>query len=195
MIAENNTEEWVGLIQKDDKRAEQEFCRAYYDSTLCLIRTMVREPNLAEDLTQEALLTVLLKLRRGKVREAKLLSRYVKQTAKFIVIAWYRRRANQTHTSLEEISVQDESCCAEEIIFDDQRREIVVELLNSMGVERDRDVLAQHYLQEEEKVDICHEKNLTSQHFDRVISRARLRCRELVARQGTNQFAMLMGAP
>lgn len=192
MIAENDTENLVDRIKGKDKKAEQQFCEAFYTSTLNLIRRMVREPILAEDLTQEALLTVLLKLRAGKVEQSQFLGRYVRQTAKFTTISWYRKRANQEHAPLEEVSVQDLGARAEEVVFDDERREIVVELLNSLSVSRDREVLTRHYLKEEEKLHICEEKGLTSQHFDRVISRARLRCKQLVAQANSSQFTSLL---
>jgi RNA polymerase sigma factor (sigma-70 family) len=192
MLDENKINKLVDRIKSGDKQAEQLFCKEFYNSTLHLIRRLVREPMLAEDLTHETLLTVLLKLREGKLRHSKFLNQYVQQTARYTAISWYRRKANQVHTQLEESMFHDNSPSAEELIFDDERRLIVVHLLNSLGVERDREILDRHYLKEEEKPGICKEKNLSSEHFDRVISRARIRCRELVARKGSDQFVLLL---
>ena len=47
---------------------------------------------------------------------------------------------------------------------------------------RDRDVLDRFYLRDQDKARICKELGLTPANFDRVISRARIRLRELLAK-------------
>jgi len=192
MITESKVEQLVDRIKNRDSDAEQQFCLSFYSSTLALIRKLVREPVLAEDLTQETVLTVLLKLREGKVKQPELLNRYLMQTARYTVIGWYRRAANQSHASIDDTPIHDKTPSAEDVIFDNERREIVASLMESMCVTRDREVLVRHYLHEEDKTDICREKNLTSQHFDRVISRARNRCRKLAARKSGYQMVTLL---
>ncbi|MGK0335870.1 MAG: RNA polymerase sigma-70 factor (ECF subfamily) [Candidatus Azotimanducaceae bacterium] len=192
MITDKKIEQLVDRIKNTDSNAEQQFCLAYYNSTLALIRKLVRDPLLAEDLTQETVLAVLLRLREGKVKQPEFLNRYMMQTAKYTVIAWYRRKANQSHASIDDIPVHDKCRGAEDIVFDGERREIVATLMGSMLVARDREVLVRHYLRDEDKMEICQEKNLTSQHFDRVISRARSRCRNLASRENGNQMVTLL---
>ncbi len=181
-------------IKLGDRHAEQQFCESYYASTLGLARKLVRERSLADDLTQDALLTVILKMREGKVEQAFLLDRYVNQTTRFTVISWYRRKANQDHHSIDDHPVLDARIRAEDELFEKERREIVAALIDSLSVARDREVLTRHYLQDEDKSAICSQQDLTSQHFDRVISRARNRCKALVAKQSVAQFSNLIGS-
>jgi len=51
-------------------------------------------------------------------------------------------------------------------------------------VARDRDLLMRFYLHDEDKALICRELNLSEEHFNRVIFRARNRFRELLEHRG-----------
>jgi len=186
-------DELVHLVTQRDKSAERQLCLTYYESTLKFVRTVVRDEAAAEDLTHETLLTVLLNLREGKVRQAQFLNRYVKQTAHYLVIAWYRRKGNQAHESIDEIPIAGTEVSVEDAVFNSERRELVEQLIASMSVARDRDILLRHSIRDEDKSVICKEKGLSSQDFDRIISRARNRCRDLVTRIHDYPQTSLMG--
>ena len=192
VITDITIEQLVDRIKHNDGEAEQLFCRRYYKSTLSTIKTLVREPSIAEDLTQETVLAVLLKLRDGKVDKPELLGGYVNRTAQYIVIGWYRRKSNQSHISIDEVPLYDFSRGAEEIIFDRERQKIVARMLASMRVARDREILIRHYIEGEDKSKLCKANNLSSLHFDRVIHRARSRCRSIAGKQSSHQIVSLL---
>ena len=48
-------------------------------------------------------------------------------------------------------------------------------LIDMLPIERDREILLRHYLQDQSKFDICDELSLSGENYDRVISRARIR--------------------
>ena len=177
-------EQLVERIRHNDGAAEQIFCQRYYNSTLSTIKGLVREPSLSEDLTHDTVLAVLLRLREGKVNQPELLGAYVTRTARYIVIGWYRRKSNQSHESIDDVPLYDFSRTSEEIIFDLERQKIVARMLASMRVARDRELLVRHYIEGEDKSTLCKANNLSSQHFDRVLHRARGRLGALVARSG-----------
>ena len=192
MITDVTIEELVERIRHNDGAAEQLFCQRYYKSTLAKIKALVREPSISEDLAQETVLTVLLKLRKGKVKQPELLGGYVTRTAQYIVIGWYRRKSNQSHISIDEVPLYDFSRAAEDLIFDRERRKIVARMLASMRVARDREILIRHYIEGEDKSKLCEANNLSSLHFDRVIHRARSRCRSIADKQNNHQIVSLL---
>ncbi len=192
MVSDVTIEQLVDLIKHNDREAEQLFCRRYFKSTHSTIKALVREHSIAEDLTQETMLTVLLKLRNGKVNQPELLGGYVNRTAQYIVIGWYRRKSNQSHISIDEVPLYDFSRAAEDLIFDRERQKIVARMLASMRVARDREILIRHYIEGEDKSKLCKANNLSSLHFDRVIHRARSRCRSIAEKQSSHQMVALL---
>lgn len=192
MMKNSEAERLVYRIGLGDSDAERQFCSSYYESTRSFVRNLVREDTVAEDLTQDAMLTVLLALRDNKLRQAQSLNRYLKQTAHYIVISWYRKKGNQFHQSIDDVPVSDTGKSLEDFVYNCERRELIASLIDSMSVERDRDFLVRHYIHDEDKADICSETGLSGQHFDRVISRARSRCRSIMVQQDSLQGLALI---
>jgi RNA polymerase sigma-70 factor (ECF subfamily) len=60
-----------------------------------------------------------------------------------------------------------------------------------MPTARDRDLLVRFYLNDESKEDICASLDLTDEHFNRVLFRARNRFRELLERRGYLKLDLL----
>jgi hypothetical protein len=64
-------------------------------------------------------------------------------------------------------------------------------MLEEMPATRDRELLVRFYLNDEEKDAICRELNLSQEHFNRVIFRARNRFRELLEQRGFGRGDLL----
>jgi len=64
-------------------------------------------------------------------------------------------------------------------------------MLQEMPGARDRELLVRFYLNDEEKDAICQELNLSQEHFNRVIFRARNRFRELLEQRGFGRGDLL----
>jgi len=65
------------------------------------------------------------------------------------------------------------------VLLEKERSTIVRRILKELKSERDRQILFRFYISEEDKEIICADLGLSSQHFNRVLYRARERFREL----------------
>lgn len=163
-------------IREGDPEAEGEFCSRYHPSVRRLLVGLCRDENRADDVTQEALLTVLVKLRDSGIDHPDRLTSYVHQTARFTLIGVLRQ--NPRFHFCE--TMDDHECDqgVEHSVVRDEQRDLVTRLIESLDVERDREVLFRCYISGEPKASICDALALTTTHFDRVISRARGRLRK-----------------
>ena len=76
-----------------------------------------------------------------------------------------------------------------ERISSEESGESVRRLLESMTVERDRELLIRFYLNDDDKEDICRDLNLSSLHFNRVLFRAKARFRKILEESANTRTA------
>lgn len=165
-------------IVSGDRDAETELFQRYYRRVRFVLARRSQDFALAEDLAQETLLTVLNRLREGTIDEPEYLNRFIQQTAKYVYIAWTRKRSNQTEFR-ESVDDSPDESAVDSAYEREETRRIVREMINSITVPRDKDLLYRYYVHDQDKAVICDELSLSTEHFDRVISRARSRFREM----------------
>jgi RNA polymerase sigma-70 factor (ECF subfamily) len=170
----------VGISQ-GNLQFEEEFVRKYRQRLVLMLIRLTKDVARAEDLTHEALILVLKKLRSNGLNEPENLRAYAFSTARYVYFGWLRKHDNQ----VELRDGMDEFLSAllepEEEYISHQNRNNLRCLINTLPVERDREILSRQYLQNQTKIEICEAMFLTPAHFNRVISRARTRLREYVA--------------
>ncbi|MFT7688467.1 MAG: RNA polymerase sigma-70 factor (ECF subfamily) [Candidatus Azotimanducaceae bacterium] len=171
----------VYAIQNGDREAEDHFCRQYRVVAIATLRQRTDNNALVDDLTNDVLITVLLKIRDKSIIHPERLRSYVIQTARFKLIDWYRRKDNQTKAMCGELPCHQIGF--EDRILQMQSAKIVRKMMDGLKVPRDKEILHRSYLLDETKVNICRELNLNSQNFDKVIYRARQRLREVMELQ------------
>ena len=150
-----------------------------------LILQRVRDPEVAADILQDAAVTTLEKLRSGAIAHPENLGGYLYRVA-LNHLRNHRRKDRSAVSSaegLDELADGDEEGDCERV-GKAQWYVAVRELLEEMPAARDRDILVRFYLSDEDKGKICRELNLSQQHFNRVIFRARNRFREILERRG-----------
>lgn len=140
--------------------------------------------NRAEDLTHEALIIVLKKMRSNMIKDPKKLTSYMFQTARFCYFGWLRRVDNQVELGQQYDDIPGALLDADVEQLNRQRDEILHDSIDSLAVERDREILMRHYVHDQNKLEICDALLLTVESYDRVISRARLRLKTYVTRAG-----------
>lgn len=173
--------ELVTRIRDGDREAEASLCQRYRESVRRLIVKLCRDESRADDITHEALVTVLVKLRGDGIDNPDRLGSYIFQTARFTMIGQLRQASRiQFFESMDDHAAIDS---VETHIETDEHRDLVTRMIGFLDVERDRQLLTRSYLREESKDLICEALELSSIHFDRVISRARKRLRRVVERQ------------
>ena len=148
-----------------------------------ILEQRTKDRSRAEDLAQDTLLTVLVKIRKGLIEQPEFLKRYVYQTGIYKHIEWLRKRGNQiwlsedlektvsTHGDTNTIALDG----AFEVVSEEQERRFLANVIDRLTVPRDRQLLFFKLVAGLEKEVICRELNLKSDQYDRAISRARQR--------------------
>ncbi len=154
---------------------------------------VVRDPDLASDLLQDAIVTALQKLRAGEINSRQALDGFVYRVA----LNHYRNHRRKDKSPLSDASAADDlphpgrEAHPLEALESRQWARLVKRILQEIGEQRDRDLLVQFYLQEESKEHLCRQFGLTDLHFNRVIGRARNRFRDLLERRGLRKSDFL----
>jgi RNA polymerase sigma-70 factor (ECF subfamily) len=136
----------------------------------------------AKDLQQEAFLIVLQKLRAEPLQDPSKLSAYLQNTAINLYIGEVRKEIRRNTTADSELI--DAFAGTETDQFQElvqaRAQAAVKQIIKELKNERDRKILTLYYIEESDKEQICQELDLSLRHFDRVISRARTRFRQLI---------------
>ena len=114
-------------------------------------------------------------IRTNSVLDHSKISSYAYSTARYIYFGWLRKMENQVELRerFDEV-VCDCPSPVDEITVEQLQAEIQ-SMLGELSVERDREILKRHYLDEQDKSEVCEILCLSKQHCDRVLSRARKR--------------------
>jgi RNA polymerase sigma-70 factor (ECF subfamily) len=131
-----------------------------YPGLRALILRRVRDPEVAADILQDAAVTTLEKLRSGQIAHPENVGGYLYRVA----LNHLRNHRRKDRTAVSSADALQE--------------------LDEMPAERDREILARFYLDDEDKEQICRDLRLSEEHFNRVIFRARNRFRELLEHRG-----------
>lgn len=183
MSDSNETPEAIAAgIEKGDKNAERALIEKYQKILYFVLSNRTRDPELAKDLVQDTFVIVLEKLRNNSLEDPSKLAAYLQSTAINLYIGEVRkseRRKTSADTELIE-SVSENEGDQYRRVLQEQARIAVRKHIAELPQERDRKILHRYYLEEKDKEEVCSELDLDHRHFDRVISRARTRFKELV---------------
>lgn len=170
----------VNRIIDGDTDAEEELVNRFGAGVFQIILRIVRNPPLAEDLSQDALITIIKKIREGAVEQPESLNAFVSSVARFHAIGQIRKiRRRGLSEDLEQAEqLPDPSPSRlEELQTSEQLaelRDLIWEL-----IPRYRELLLRFYIKEEPKDVICADLGMSSMQFDGVLHRARKRYKEL----------------
>jgi RNA polymerase sigma-70 factor (ECF subfamily) len=163
-----------------------------YPGLRALILRRVHDPELAADILQDAAVTTLEKLRSGEIAHPENLGGYLYRVA----LNHLRNHRRKDRSALSSGDALDELPAADkgadwETVGERQWASAARRMLEEMPVARDRDVLIRFYLDDQEKERICRDLQLSEEHFNRVIFRARNRFRELIENRGFRKADLL----
>jgi RNA polymerase sigma-70 factor, ECF subfamily len=185
---EGDTANLVRRIQAGDPAAESELVARFSRGLLLMLRRLVQNPALADDLHQETLSLVLGKIRRGEVREPERLAGFIRSTARNLFIADRRKEARYhplDDDREEEGGARPEPALADRgpapldrVLADEEARQ-VRRLLDELRFDRDRQLLLRFYVSDDSKEQICADLEIEPERFHQVLFRARERLREL----------------
>ena len=170
----------VTRIIEGDAAAEAELVSLFEDAVLHIIRRIAKNSSMVEDFSQDTFLTVIRKIRNGDVQHPESLGAFIANTARFHTFEQLRklkqRAVSEDLERAEEVPDPAPSRL-DELQFSEQLNEIR-NLVRELRP-RYRELLLRFYLNEEPKVKICADLQLTSSQFDGVLHRARNRLRTL----------------
>jgi len=170
-------------IRAGERAAESALVKRYSGGLYTILRVRCPDEELCRDLVQDGLRIALVRLRERELSEPAAMAGYLRG----IVLNLLANAMRRSETRLTETGSDwlDEVACESSDPFDtvesDDLSRAVREVISSMKVERDRDLLWRHYVQDQPKERLCVEYDLSPEHFDRVLHRARARLRELIS--------------
>lgn len=186
----------VRRIQGGETTAEAELVARFSRGLLLMLRRLVQNPALADDLHQETFALVLGKIRRGEVREPEKLAAFIRSTARNLFIA--DRRKETRYRALDdgrgeqggaspELTLADRGPAPLDRVLAEEEARQVRRLLAELRFDRDRQLLLRFYLSDDGKEEICADLGIEPERFNKVLFHARERLRELWERAEKRQ--------
>jgi RNA polymerase sigma-70 factor (ECF subfamily) len=162
-----------------------------------LVARRCRDPHVAADLLNEAVVTTWAKWQAGKIERPEQIAGYVLQVTMNLLRNHRRAIVERPEKRADAIKLQElatEGEPGDETI----EREIAVQVKNvirGMASQRDRAILVRFYLDEEDKDAICRDMGLSPLQFDKIVHRARGRLRKLLESGGLRRNDLLCVLP
>ncbi len=173
----------LAQIAQGDKESEQELVSRYWRGLLFVLCRRTKDPDLAADLAQDTFLVVIDKARKDEIKNPAGFSGFIRQVGINLMIAHYRKEKRRSTDGYSDIDIRVPDDCP--TLFQQLHTKnifaIVTQILDELPVERDRQILKDHFIHEKDKCQICEELELSPQHFDRVLLRARARLKQLTS--------------
>jgi RNA polymerase sigma-70 factor (ECF subfamily) len=177
----------VQRIRQGDSSAETELVERYGERLrYVLYRQMSQYPHDVDDVVQEALTATLIRLRQDGIDDPARLGGFIYGIAKNLRLARIRDHARHDgDTDPEVIShIPTEEIRPDQIVAGRETtrivRQLLAELGNSRGRERDREVLLRLYIRQESREEVCEALDIDPDHLRRVIHRAKQRLKILL---------------
>ena len=186
----------VRRIQQGDPAAESELAARFSRGLPLMLRRLVQDPALADDVHQETFALVLAKIRNGEVREPERIAGFIRSTARNVFIAGRRKEARyrplddgreEGEGARPESTLADRTPAALDRVLAQEEARQVRRLLDELRYERDRQLLLRFYLSDQAKEEICADLEIEPERFHQVLFRARERLRELWERAEKRQ--------
>ncbi|HSX60569.1 MAG TPA: sigma-70 family RNA polymerase sigma factor [Tahibacter sp.] len=176
--------ELAARVARGDRQAETTFVRRHQRAVALVLQTRV-QPDRVHDLTQETFIVVIARMRDNGIHDPNRIGGFLRQTAINLANSDRRKIVRQrTDTDNDSIEVViDEALGPADSVDLDQLVSMIGELMDELPMRRDRELLQRYLVHEEDKFALCREYGLTSEHFDRVLHRARVRLRELLEKR------------
>ncbi len=180
----------VNRIQAGDPQAEAALFQRYRRGLLYTLSRMTADHALCEDLQQECLRLVIEKIRNGEVRKPESLNGFIRNIAKNLFIADYRKKSRRGENEDWECAPEPVDARADPHVQAARVQEaaLVRVLLGELKHQRDRQLLIRFYVGQQEKEQICRDLDLDPKIFNRILHRARQRFKELWLRKANRRL-------
>jgi RNA polymerase sigma-70 factor, ECF subfamily len=169
-------------IRDGDAGSESEMAARYSRGLRYLLARRIGDRERARDLLQETLCIAIEKLRKSDLDNPERLAGYLRGIAIRVALNAMRQRQREPYPiEIEAVAaIPDSRPQQYQHVVQEQTVSAVRKLLESMPVERDRELLIRLYAYDQDKREICRALGLNSLHFNRVLFRAKARFRKIL---------------
>jgi len=172
----------VARIKSGDRTAESEMVTFYSDELMFILSRKFSDKELCLDTHQDTFAMVIQKIRNDELRDPSKLASFIRSTAINLALMSIRKHKKMIALSdspvLENLSGGSNS--AYQDIAQEELTDILMTLINELGVERDKLIIISFYITQLDKSQICQQLDLSPDHFDKIIYRAKQRLKRLI---------------
>jgi RNA polymerase sigma-70 factor (ECF subfamily) len=178
----SQAESIVSRISLGDKDAEQELVSTYYRGLIFILNRQTQNQTLSEDLAQDTFILVIQKARDNTITNPAALSAFIRQIGINLLIGHKRKETRRDTHGVDDIEIHAPTNNMEisRALHSDKLLQITTQLLNELKIPRDKEILQSYFIYDKNKHQICQDLDLSAEHFDRVLFRARQRLKQLI---------------
>ena len=172
----------VDGVRNDEKDAKAEIFERYSPGLLRLALRKVRDRDSAAGIVQEVFSIALAKLADEDLEYPERLAGYLMGITRHRISAHFRDQTRMPTAAEPEIveAIRDVRPLQYEDVAKEQTNAVVRDLLDSLPVERDREILIRIYLYDQDRSEVREALNLSPHQLDVALSRARGRFKKIV---------------
>jgi RNA polymerase sigma factor (sigma-70 family) len=167
-----------------DRTSVTSLIKVHYSGLINLVRGLVRNKDLAADMVHQAIAITLEHIEAGRIRSTDQIPGYVYKTSQNLLRNYRRHMSNRPDLRADPEHLDTVADAEQADDSDRQRITQNVRLALRSLSSRDRDVVIRFYLYDEDKEVICRDFQLSSNSFNKIISRARQRLKERLSARG-----------
>ncbi|WP_102794520.1 RNA polymerase sigma factor [Bowmanella denitrificans] len=168
-------------IADGDRAAEQELVHRFWRGLQFILHRQTQDPELVADICQDTFVIVLEKARRAEIDNPLGLAAFIHQVGRNLLSGYFRKEKRRATDSADWLfTVPDPGMEVYQQVYADKVVGWVSAMMDSLPTERDRDILRSYFLHQQSKADICARLSLEADHFDRILSRARQRLKQVI---------------
>lgn len=176
------TDNLAEAVAAGDRDAEAQIVSRYGEGLWYLIRREIDSPDDARDIYQETFRVVIERLRGDGIHSPESLPSFIVGVSRRLMMAYWRGRDRMVR-SLETMEIPEANESASSPFEQVARAEEIARLKDAVArlhVPRDREIL-RRVLLDEDKHEICDALGIKADHFKKVMYRARVRLRAILA--------------
>lgn len=169
---------YLDKLRAGDPETQRHF--AGYFGKFLRIRYRARRlsPDVIDDLVQDTMLRVVIKVHNGEVRQPECFGAFVNSVSNHVLLEYFRQASKNHHTEDEPLEVPDKVLDLEGLLVTQETVERVRKILAQLP-EKDRRILRRLFFDEEDKDLICNEFGVNRDYLRVLVLRAKDKFRVL----------------
>ena len=170
--------EYVLRLQHRDSETERHFVDYFGTLLRMKLHSRLRDPQMIEDLTQEAFLRVLNTIRRDDgIKSPASLGGYVNSVCNNLLFELNRHQSRAEFISLDDFDAPDKRISAESALVSRESKGMVRRVLEELPG-KDRELLRMVFYEDVDRGAICRNYHVTPEYLRVLVHRAKARFRE-----------------